>query len=87
MNDVFGIWAGPMEIHDEFLDLLDNKSDRIKLTHMIRENSISFFGLFLYKDNFPVTYTLPAYFPTCKKFLLLLEETPCVIKQASTMDG
>lgn len=87
MNDVFGIWAGPMEIHDELLELLDNKSDRIKLMRVIRENSISFLGLFLYKDNFPSTYTLQAYFPTCKKFLLLLEETPRVIKQASTMDG
>ena len=38
MNDVFGIWAGPMEIHDEFLELLDNKSDRIKLMRVIREN-------------------------------------------------
>lgn len=64
MDDVFGIWAGPMETYDEFLDLLNNKSDRIKLTHVIRENIMSFLGLFLYKDNFPGTYILQAYFPT-----------------------
>ena len=51
IDDIFAIWYGPKRTLLEFLDALNNKNDRIKLTYCISENSISFLDLFLYKDT------------------------------------
>ena len=47
IDDIFAIWCGPKDTLLEFLDALDSKTDRIKLTYCISENSISFLDLFL----------------------------------------
>ena len=46
----FFIWKGPKENLLEFLSFLNSMNDRIKLTYVIDESSISFLDLFLYKD-------------------------------------
>ena len=51
IDDIFAIWHGPKQSLLEFLDALNNKHDRIKLTYVISEISISFLDLFLYKDQ------------------------------------
>lgn len=51
IDDIFVIWAGPKDILIEFLDALNSKNDRIKLTYSISESNISFLDLFLYRDN------------------------------------
>ena len=50
IDDIFFIWKGPKENLLEFLSCLNSKNDRIKLTYVIDESSISFLDLFLYKD-------------------------------------
>ena len=50
IDDIFAIWVGPKDTLLEFLDTLDNKTDRIKLTYCISDSSISFLDLFLYRD-------------------------------------
>ena len=50
IDDIFFVWKGPKENLLEFLSCLNSKNDRIKLTYVIDESSISFLDLFLYKD-------------------------------------
>ena len=50
IDDIFAIWVGPRDTLLEFLDTLNNKTDRIKLTSCISDSSISFLDLFLYRD-------------------------------------
>ena len=50
IDDIFAIWAGPKDTLLDFLDALNNKSDRIKLTHCISDSSISFLDLLLFRD-------------------------------------
>ena len=47
IDDIFAVWCGPKDILLEFLDALNNKTDRIKLTYCISDRSISFLDLFL----------------------------------------
>lgn len=49
-SDIFAIWCGPKDTLHEFLDVLNNKTDRIKLTCCISDSSISLLDLFLYRD-------------------------------------
>ena len=51
IDDIFAIWHDPLQPLLEFLDALKYKHDRIKLTYVISERSISFLDLFLYKDQ------------------------------------
>ena len=51
IDDIFAIWSEPRDTLLEFLGALNNKSDRIKLTHCICDSSISFLDLCLYRDN------------------------------------
>ena len=52
IDDIFAIWhGGPKGTLLEFLNALNSKTDRIKLTYCIRESSISFLDLFLYRDT------------------------------------
>ena len=51
IDDIFAIWCEPRDTLLEFLGALNNKSDRIKLTHCISDSSISFLDLCLYRDN------------------------------------
>lgn len=51
IDDIFAIWYGPKGILLEFLDALNSKTDRIKLTYCISESSISLLDLFLYRDT------------------------------------
>lgn len=50
IDDIFAIWRGSKQKLLQFLDALNSKNDRIKLTYVISESSISFLDLFLYKD-------------------------------------
>ena len=50
IDDIFAIWAGPKDTLLEFLEALNSKSNRIKLTHCISDSSISFLDLFLFRD-------------------------------------
>ena len=47
IDDIFAIWCGPKGTLLKFLNALNSKTDRIKLTYCIRESSISFLDLFL----------------------------------------
>ena len=49
INDIFAIWVGLKDTLLEFLNTLNNKTDRIKLTYCISDSSISFLDLFLYR--------------------------------------
>lgn len=52
IDNVFAIWVGPKDTYLlEFLDALNNKTDRIKLTYCFSDSSISFLDLFLYRDT------------------------------------
>ena len=51
IDDIFTIWCGPKGTLLEFLNTLNSKTDRIKLTYCISESSISFPDLFLYRDT------------------------------------
>ena len=51
IDDIFAIWCGPKGIFLEFLNALNSKTDRIKLTYCISDSSISFLDLFLYRDT------------------------------------
>ena len=51
IDDILAIWGGPKDTLLEFLDALNSKSDRIKLTYHITNSSISFLDLFLYRDK------------------------------------
>ena len=51
IDDIFAIWCGPKGTLLEFLNALNSKTDRIKLTYCISESSISFLDLFLYRDT------------------------------------
>ena len=61
MDDIFFIWEGPKETLLEFLSHLNSKNDRIKLTYVIDQSSISFLDLFLYKDANFSTLQLTTY--------------------------
>ena len=50
IDDIFAIWVGPKDTLLDFLEALNTKSGRIKLTHCISDSSISFLDLFLYRD-------------------------------------
>ena len=50
IDDIFAIWAGPKDTLVDFLDALNNKSDRLKLTHCISDSSMSFLDLLLFRD-------------------------------------
>lgn len=50
IDDILAIWDGPKDTLLEFLDALNSKTDRIKLTYYISNSSISFLDLFLYRD-------------------------------------
>ena len=50
IDEIFFIWKGPKENLLEFLSCLNNKNDRIKLTYVIDESSISFLDLFPYRN-------------------------------------
>ena len=50
IDDILAIWAGSKDTLLEFLEALNSKSDRIKLTHCISDSSISFLDLFLFRD-------------------------------------
>ena len=50
IDGIFAIWDGPKGVLLEFLDALNSKTDRIKLTYCISDSSISFFDLFPYRD-------------------------------------
>ena len=51
IDDIFAIWCGPKGTLLEFLNALNSKTDRIKVTYCISESSISFRDLFLYRDT------------------------------------
>ena len=51
IDDIFAIWCGPKGTLLEFLNALNSKTDRIKLTYCISETSISFLDLFLHRDT------------------------------------
>ena len=52
IDDIFAIWCGgPKGTLLEFLNALNNETDRIKLTYCVSESSISFLELFLYRDT------------------------------------
>ena len=51
IDDIFAIWCGPKGTLLEFLNALNSKTDRIKLTYCISESSMSFLDLFLYRDT------------------------------------
>lgn len=51
IDDIFAIWCGPKGTLLEFLNALNSKTDRIKLTYCISESSISFLDLFLYRET------------------------------------
>ena len=52
IDDIFAIWCGgPKGTLLEFLNVLNNETDRIKLTYCVSESSISFLELFLYRDT------------------------------------
>ena len=51
IDDIFAIWCGPKGTLLEFLNALNSKTDRIKLTYCISESTISFLDLFLYRDT------------------------------------
>ena len=46
IDDILSIWCGPKGTLLEFLNALNSKCDRIKLTYCISESSISFLDLF-----------------------------------------
>ena len=50
IDDIFAIWSGPKDTLLEFLDALNSKSDRVKLTYCISDSNISFLDLFLSRD-------------------------------------
>ena len=50
IDGIFAIWDGPKGVLLEFLDALNSKTDRIKLTYCISDSSISFSDLFPYRD-------------------------------------
>ena len=45
IDDIFVIWCGPKGTRFEFLNALNSKTDRMKLTYCISESSISFLDL------------------------------------------
>ena len=71
IDDIFAIWNGPKQPLLEFLDALNNKHDRIKLTYVISERSISFLDLFLYKDQAFSTLQFSTFQKPLNKYLYI----------------
>ena len=65
------VWKGPKENLLEFLSCLNSKNDRIKLTYVIDESSISFLDLFLYKDANFSTLQFSTYQKPLNKYLYI----------------
>ena len=68
----FFIWIGPKAKLLEFLSFLHSKNDRIKLTYVIDESSISFLDLFLYKDANFSTLQFSTYQKPLNKYLYII---------------
>lgn len=71
LDDIFFIWKGPKENLLAFLSCLNNTNDRIKLTYVIDESSISFLDLFLYKDANSSTLQFSTYQKPLNKYLYI----------------
>lgn len=71
IDDIFLVWKGPKENLLEFLSCLNSKNDRIKLTYVIDESSISFLDLFLYKDANFSTLQFSTYQKPLNKYLYI----------------
>lgn len=71
LDDIFFIWKGPKENLLAFLNCLNNTNDRIKLTYVIDESSISFLDLFLYKDANSSTLQFSTYQKPLNKYLYI----------------
>ena len=68
----------------EFLDDLNRKRDRIKLTFSISESNISFLDLFLYRDNSVNVLQFSTFQKPLNKYLYIPFESfhPCSNKKA-----
>ena len=75
IDDIFAIWCGPKGTLLEFLDALNNKNDRIKLTYCISKSSISFLDLFLYKDTFSNVLQFSTFQKPLNKYLYIPYES------------
>ena len=71
IDDIFFIWEGPKETLLKFLSYLNNQNDRIKLTYVIDQSSISFLDLFLYKDANFSTLQFTTYQKPLNKYLYI----------------
>ena len=71
IDDIFAIWCGPKGTLFEFLNALNSKTDRIKLTYCISESSISFLDLFLYRDTSSNVLQFSTFLKPLNKYLYI----------------
>ena len=75
IGDILAIWGGPKDTLLEFLDALNSKTDRIKLTYHISNSSISFLDLFLCRDISPNVLHFSTFRKSFNKYLYILFES------------
>ena len=51
IDDIIVVWTGPRDLLLEFINTLNTKDDRIKITFDISDSSIPFLDLLLFKDR------------------------------------
>ena len=71
IDDIFAFWCGPKGTLLEFLNALNSKTDRIKLTYCISESSISFLNLFFYRDTSLNVLQFSTFQKPLKKYLFI----------------
>ena len=71
IDDIFAIWVGPRNILLEFIDLLNTKDERIKITYEISQSSIPFLDLLLYKDPACTTLQYSTFQKPLNKYLYI----------------
>ena len=71
IDDIFAIWVGPKDTLLDFLEALNTKSGRIKLTHCISDSSISFLDLFLYRDASSSVLQFSTFLKPLNKYLYI----------------
>jgi len=69
IDDIFAIWYGSKGTLLEFLNALNSKTDRIKLTRGISERSISFLDLFFYRDTSSIVLQFSTFQKPLNKYL------------------
>ena len=75
IDDIFVIWDGPRQIRLEFLNAINTKDERIKITYEIGDSQISFLDLLLFKDTSYATLQYSTFQKPLNKYLYIPYES------------